>query len=323
MEHVHAAKDVVKHLKTFPMTLRVHAIPEDQVRLILIADSAFDTSGKEKSQHGWLLGFTNPMMNPGKLAPVSLMQWRSKRLRRKASSSLLREAISMSAATGALERLDAFFQSISLSEISPRRKLQSEDQYLEASGKATVIANDSSTYRDPHGLCVMDAKSLFDALNSEQSQGDDDRSALETAIISESLSACRGRLRWVPHNMNPANSMTKSVGGHHETVVEAVANRKIHYWRGREANNLNIGWKQAKPAVRLLGNRFFWGWETWSRLCNISTESQLSRATAYPCLSPADVLGTSSDQRDLVLWPHCMAVFRFVVWLPLCFDPTV
>ena len=112
MEHVHAANDVVKHLKTFPMTLRIHAIPEDQVRLILIADSAFDTSGKEKSQHGWLLGFTSPMMNPGKLAPVSLMQWRSKRLRRKASSSLLREAISMSAATGALERLDAFFQSL-------------------------------------------------------------------------------------------------------------------------------------------------------------------------------------------------------------------
>lgn len=118
------------------------------------------------------------------------------------------------------------FPIISLSEISPRRKLQSEDQYLEASGKATVIANDSSTYRDPHGLYVMDAKSLFDALNSEQSQGDDDRSALETAIISESLSACRGRLRWVPHNMNPANSMTKSVGGHHEPLLKLLQTRK-------------------------------------------------------------------------------------------------
>eukprot|EP00435_Cladocopium_sp_Y103_P022132 s1863_g5.t1 len=196
MEHVHAANEVVKHLKTFPVTLRIHAIPEDQLRLILIADSAFDTSGKEKSQHGWLLGFTNPMMNQGKLAPISLMQWRSKRLRRKASSSLLCEAISMSAATGSLERLDAFFQSISQSGFSPRMKQQTEDQYLEASGKATVIASDSNRYRDPHSICVMDAKSLFDALNSEQSQGDDDRSALETAIIRESLSVCRGRPRW-------------------------------------------------------------------------------------------------------------------------------
>lgn len=38
MEHVHAANDVAKHLKTFPTTLRIHAIPEDQLRLILIAD---------------------------------------------------------------------------------------------------------------------------------------------------------------------------------------------------------------------------------------------------------------------------------------------
>ena len=131
MEHVHAANEVVKHLKTLPVTLRIHAIPEDQLRLILIADSAFDTSGKEKSQHGWTLGFTNLLMNQDKMAPISLMQWRSKRLRQKVSSSLLCEAISMSAATGALERLDAFF----------------------------------------HSICVMDAKSLFDALNSEQSQG--------------------------------------------------------------------------------------------------------------------------------------------------------
>jgi hypothetical protein len=72
----------------------------------------------------------------------------------------------------------------------------------------------------------MDAKSLFDALNSEQSQGDDDRSALETAIISESWAACRGRLRWVPHNMNPPNSITKSVGGHHEPLLKLLQTRK-------------------------------------------------------------------------------------------------
>ena len=224
MEHVFAANDVVKHLKMFPIVLRIHAIPERNLRLILIADAAFDTSGKEKSQHGWPLGFTDPSMNLGESAPVSLMQWRSKRLRRKASSSLLCEAISMSAATGALERLDAFFQSISLSNFSPRRKQLTEDQFLEASGKATVIAADSKNFVDPHSICVMDAKSLYDALNSEQSQGDDDRSALETAIIRESLNVCRGRPRWVPHNRNPADSMTKAVGGHHEPLLKLLQN---------------------------------------------------------------------------------------------------
>ena len=221
MEHVHAANEVVKHLKSFPFILRIQALPEDHLRLILIADSAFDTSGKEKSQHGWILGFTHPLMNKGKLSPISLMQWRSKRLRWKASSSLLCEAISMSAATGALERLDAFSQSISQSGFSPRMKQQKEDQYLEACGKATVIASDSIQYRDPHSICVMDAKSLFDALNSEQSQGDD-RSALETAIIRESLAVCRGGPGWVPNNLNPSDSMTKFVGGHHEQLLKLL-----------------------------------------------------------------------------------------------------
>ena len=222
MEHIFAANDVVRHLKTFPVVLRIHAIPEKDLRLLLIGDSAFDTSGKEKSQHGWLLGFTTPALNRGESAPVSLMQWRSKRLRRKAASSLLCEAISMSAATGSLERLDAFFQSIAMSHFSPRRKQLTEDQYLEASGKATVIASDSKNFVDPHSVFVMDAKSLYDSLNSEQSQGDDDRSALETAIIRESLSVCRGRPRWVPHNHNPADSMTKFAGGHHEPLLKLL-----------------------------------------------------------------------------------------------------
>ena len=168
--------------------------------------------------------FPEPTMEHilGENAPVSLVQWRSKRLRRKASSSLLCESISMSAATGALERLDSFFQSICQSNFNPRRKQLTEDQYLEASGKATVIASDSERFQDPHGVCVMDAKSLFDALCSEQSQGEDDRSALEIAIIRESLSDCRSRPRWVPHNCNPADSLTKFAGGHHEPLLKML-----------------------------------------------------------------------------------------------------
>ena len=110
--NVMSGNDVVRHLKLFPIKLQIHAIPEEKLRNLLISDAAFDTSGKEKSQHGWLLGFTNELMNQGQKAPVSLMQWRSKRLRRKAASSMLCESISLSAASGALERQDAFMDSI-------------------------------------------------------------------------------------------------------------------------------------------------------------------------------------------------------------------
>lgn len=150
----------------------------------------------------------------------------------------------MSAATGSMERLDAFFNSIKYSNFSPRKRQQTEDQYLEAAGKTTVIASDSKQYMDPNAICVMDSKSLYDALNSEQSQGDDDRSALETAIIRESLEVCRGRPRWVPHNRNPADSMTKFAGGHHEPLLRLlqtgtfmIEDEETVLSRGKQAEN--------------------------------------------------------------------------------------
>jgi len=106
-----------------------------------------------------LLGFTNPLMNQGKPVPISLMQWRSKRLRRKASSPLLCEVISLSGVAGALERLDAFFQSICQSNYSLRRGSSlkiSIRKFLEKPQSLRMI----------EAPTVMAAKSLFDAFNS-------------------------------------------------------------------------------------------------------------------------------------------------------------
>ncbi|CAK9031061.1 Copia protein [Durusdinium trenchii] len=58
--HILQANDLVRHLKTFPLELKIHAIEESKLRHFLIADSAFDMSGKEKSQFGFLMGFTTP-----------------------------------------------------------------------------------------------------------------------------------------------------------------------------------------------------------------------------------------------------------------------
>ena len=222
MSHVFQANDMVAHLKTFPTRLKIHAIPEDKLRNLLISDSAFDTTGKEKSQFGFLLGFTDPTMNEGKLAPVSLMQWKSKRLSRKASSSLLCESISFSAGTGALERQDAFMASIRFSNFRPRDRQKSEDEVLSLMGKASVIADESLEYRDPRSLAVADAKALYDSLASEQSHGGDDRAALEVAIIKESLIAVGGRARWVPHSLNPADALTKAEEAHSEPLLKLM-----------------------------------------------------------------------------------------------------
>ena len=169
-------------------------------------------SGREKSQFGWLLGFTDSTLNQGQTAPVSLMQWRSKRLRRKAASSMMCESIAMSAATGALERQDAFMHSLRFSNFSPRERQRGEDSRMEMPGKTSVFLKDVGAFQDPASIVVMDAKALFDNLVSEQSQGDHDRATLEVAIIKESLLVVGSRPRWIPHNENPSDALTKVEG---------------------------------------------------------------------------------------------------------------
>ena len=259
-----AGNDVVRHLKLFPIRLKIHAIKEANLKNLLIADSAFDTSGKEKSQFGWLMGFTDKTLNQGAKAPVSLMQWRSTRLRRKAASSMMRESIAVSAATGALERQDAFMHSIRFSNYSPRLRQKGENERMDMLGKTSFFAKDVSAFRDPASIVVMDAKALLDNLGSEQSQGEDDRAGLEVAIIKESLLAVGGRPRWIPHNVNPSDALTKVDGAHVEPMLQVLRSNSFQIeaedevlQRGRQSENrLKTG------AKHVVGTSTFGGCET-------------------------------------------------------------
>ena len=69
----------------------------------------------------------------------------------------------------------------------------------------TVLTKQSRANQDPEAQAVMDAKALHDALLSEQQNQDDERAALECSLIKEDLQRMGGRLRWVPHDKNPAD----------------------------------------------------------------------------------------------------------------------
>ena len=60
----------------------------------------------------------------------------------------------------------------------------------------------------------MDAKAVYDALLSEQQNQDDERASLECSLIKEDLETLGGRPRWVPHDKNPADALTKVEGAH-------------------------------------------------------------------------------------------------------------
>ena len=137
------------------------------------------------------------------------------------------ESIALSTALGALEKQVSMWDSFCLSHYLPRDHLEPTDEELGLRNGSTVIADESDSYRDPYSVAIVDAKSLFDGASSEQAQGEDDRSALEIAIIQESLAKVRGRMRWLPHNRNPADALTKLAGAHMQPMMQLLHSNTI------------------------------------------------------------------------------------------------
>ena len=204
-----AANKAIRSLQEFQYDITLWSIPEQDRRRLRVEDSAFDTSGKEKSQHGFLIGFTTPDLALGRKAPVSIVAWKSRKLRRKASSSLLCEALSASAATSAWLWVANF-------EMSLRNPTHRHgDPLVNLVHEApTVLSKRTRAAVDPPGQLVMDAKSLFDSLGSEQQNQDDARAALECSLVKEDLATLAARPRWVPHDKNPTDALTKAEGSH-------------------------------------------------------------------------------------------------------------
>ena len=83
---------------------------------------------------------------------------------------------------------------------------------------------------DPAGMLVMDAKSLFDAIHNEQAGQDDARSALESSMIKEDLEKLGAIARWIPHDRNPTDALTKHEGAHSAPLYAVL---RDHTWRLR------------------------------------------------------------------------------------------
>ena len=87
-----------------------------------------------------------------------------------------------------------------------------------------MVRTDRPNIRDPFASVLSDSKGLYDAMNNELPQ-DDKKSATETPIIEEMLSRMNGRLRWIPHNKNPSDGLTKIKGAHMDPLMDLLRTR--------------------------------------------------------------------------------------------------
>ena len=210
----------VKQCHDMPITIQIWPIPPEEVRWTAFSDSGFDTSDKQRHQHGWVIGVTNSYFNEGRRAPVSVLHWRSRRLPRKAGSPQLVETYAAGYTVTELAWMKALWESMTWKNFNIL--IQRRDSSTVTDRKMPYVVRDENPdYRDPESTLVMDSKGLHDSLDNELPQ-DDRKSALEVPIITEFLTRVGGRARWVPHNFNPADAMTKIIGAHLEPLWQLL-----------------------------------------------------------------------------------------------------
>ena len=164
-----------------------------------------------------IIGYTTPDLAKGLEAPVSLVAWVSKKLRQKADSSLLCEAQSANISAGQWLRATTLEMMLRFSDFKIGMPLFEEK--VEA---PTVLSKKMKRVVDPAGMLVMDAKSLFDAMHSEQASQDNARAALHASMTKDAAKDLGAIPRWVPHDKNPADALTKCDGAHCTPLIQLV-----------------------------------------------------------------------------------------------------
>ena len=178
------------------LTITVPYIPLQDLTVVFWSDAAFANTLSMKTQDGWLLAFTSKAFSQGHDVPIHCIGWRSYRLPRVAGIAewmLLVLVLS--------EAVDGPF---SLADV---------DQVLKR--------------RSPIG--VSDCRSLYDHLNSLGNGGalDDKRTAIDIAMIRQSIQRCGLEPRWCPTDRMVADAFTKDKGEPLDLLRSVI--RQYHY----------------------------------------------------------------------------------------------
>jgi len=201
----------VRQAKRLQASIKIWPIPAEERRVAVLVDSSTDTSGNQRHQKGYLICITNTYLHNSRLAPMSLVHWRSTKHTRKASSPQLCETYAASDGLTEGVSMKALLESMTWTDfdiISQRRRSRPLKD-----PSPQVLKTDRDGYHDPELMLVTDSKGLYDSLASD-CVCEDKKSALEAPIIAEFLHRSCGRVRWIPHNENPADALTKMAGAH-------------------------------------------------------------------------------------------------------------
>lgn len=162
-------------------------------------------------QGAWVFVTSGEPLQPGRASRVSLLSWRSTKLKRRVPSSLAGEALNLSAAVAEVEWLQCMYLDMMFAG------LRCPDWWRSMSPFGVVLRSRCTLGARQSQRHVKDAMSTFDMLQEDAiGSRQDRRTALELAIIAEALRAADAPLlggcptRACPRTLSPRRIARRS-----------------------------------------------------------------------------------------------------------------
>ena len=203
VEDLTEANAAMRRLIANDVPIWIRAIPFEDLSLVVFDDASLANTKGGFAQIGHIVCACEKKIHTGQRSPVSVLLYKSHKNPRSASSTLLNEATGKSEALADSEWVATWIGLCKDLEYDMRKR-----HLLNREIKIVSL----TTNHDNDGLdlaSITDAKSLFDNLMQQQYTGAEKRAALEICVIRDSLESLGGRVRWVPHDRNPADCLTK------------------------------------------------------------------------------------------------------------------
>ena len=224
------------HLRnTAQQALTLHKFDNDQMIFIAASDAGgvdslpvSEETGKvsDTVQGAWVIMASDRMPSASHRARVSILSWRSAKLKRRVSSTLAGEALSFSQALGEMEWLQVMFRDIVFNDVCRKDWRQTLMPFI-------GVLRDECELQERLGQCsITDAKSLFDTVQKgNPTSRQDRRTSVELAIISEAMSQAKGVLRWSPHPKMIADTLTKDdIARSNGALEEVLRTGRLSLW---------------------------------------------------------------------------------------------
>ena len=171
------------------LALPVCKIPVDPICFVSYGDASGGSTRAEQAQAGYVIMFADKALLEGMAAPVTLVSWRSHRVKRVVASASAAEAVGLSEAIVQGDWVRALWSEVLLG-LSLREWREQENV--------------------PLLISVTDSEGNCDHLHNETvGPSEDRRSAIDLAIIREDLSRPQMFLRWVDGKAQVADALTK------------------------------------------------------------------------------------------------------------------